>query len=74
LTQFDVFVSGRIVRSNATANIPETRYAKSGDVHIAYQVMGSGPFDFLLVVGWISHLDIGHENPRKRARLSGGEI
>jgi class 3 adenylate cyclase len=46
------------------AHIPETRYAKSGDVHIAYQVMGSGPFDLVLVVGFLSHLDLGHENAR----------
>jgi pimeloyl-ACP methyl ester carboxylesterase len=45
------------------ANIPETRYAKNGDVHVAYQVMGSGPFDLVLVMGFISHLDLGHENP-----------
>lgn len=29
--------------------LPETRYAKSGDVHIAYQVIGSGPFDLVFV-------------------------
>ena len=46
------------------APIPETRYAKSGDVHIAYQVMGSGPLDLVLVVGFLSHLDLAHENPR----------
>jgi hypothetical protein len=27
------------------SGIPETRYAKSGDDHVAYQVMGEGPFD-----------------------------
>jgi hypothetical protein len=32
-------------------------------VHIAYQVMGSGPFDLVLVMGFISHLDLDHENP-----------
>jgi class 3 adenylate cyclase len=31
--------------------IPETRYAKSGDVHIAYQVIGEGPFDVVRVRG-----------------------
>ena len=30
---------------------PETRYAKSGDVHIAYQVSGTGPFDLVWVLG-----------------------
>jgi len=44
--------------------MPETRYAKSGDAHIAYQVMGSGPFDLVLVPGFISHLEIQLEEPR----------
>jgi len=32
---------------------PETRYAKSGDVHIAYQVVGSGPFELVYVPGLV---------------------
>ena len=36
---------------------PDTRYAKSGDVHIAYQVVGEGPIDLVLVYGWISHIE-----------------
>jgi hypothetical protein len=36
---------------------PRTKYAKSGDVNIAYQVAGEGPFDLVLVPGWISHLE-----------------
>src|SRR6266851_9546093 len=35
----------------------ETKYAKSGDVHIAYQVVGQGPLDLVWVAGWASHLD-----------------
>src|SRR6266487_1276525 len=42
---------------------PETRYAKSGDVHIAYQVVGNGPFDLVLTPGWVSHLQFGWEWP-----------
>ena len=37
--------------------IPETRYAKSGDVSIAYQVVGEGPFDVVLVPA-ISHIEL----------------
>ena len=33
---------------------PETRYAKSGDVHIAYQVVGSGVLDLVFVAGFVS--------------------
>jgi hypothetical protein len=29
--------------------LPETRYAKSGDVHIAYQIVGTGPLDLVVV-------------------------
>jgi pimeloyl-ACP methyl ester carboxylesterase len=42
---------------------PETRYAKSGDVHIAYQVVGEGPIDLVLVHGWISHVEYQWEEP-----------
>ncbi|MGE3275782.1 MAG: alpha/beta fold hydrolase [Vicinamibacterales bacterium] len=37
--------------------VPGTRYARSGDVTIAYQVVGSGPVDLVFVMGWVSHLD-----------------
>lgn len=37
---------------------PETRYAKSGDVHIAYQVIGEGPRDLVLVPGWVSNVEV----------------
>jgi hypothetical protein len=33
---------------------PKTRYAKIGDVHIAYQVFGEGPVDLVFVPGFIS--------------------
>ena len=42
---------------------PETRYAKSGDVSIAYQVVGDGPLDLVLVPGFVSHLDIDWDDP-----------
>lgn len=40
------------------------RYVKSGDVHIAYQIVGEGPLDLVVVWGWISHLEEQWENPR----------
>ena len=43
---------------------PETYYAKSGDVHIAYQVVGEGSLDVVLVPGFISHLDVDWDEPR----------
>jgi len=36
---------------------PETRYARSGDVHIGYQVVGDGPFDLVLLDQWFSNVD-----------------
>jgi class 3 adenylate cyclase len=44
-------------------SIPETRYARSGDVNIAYQVVGDGPIDLVYVPGWVSNLEVGWENP-----------
>jgi pimeloyl-ACP methyl ester carboxylesterase len=38
--------------------IPETRYARSGDVNIAYQVTGDGPFDLVFVPGYVTHLEL----------------
>lgn len=43
---------------------PETRYAHSGDVGIAYQVVGEGELDLVLVFPFMSHLDLFWENPR----------
>jgi class 3 adenylate cyclase len=37
---------------------PTTRYARSGDVHLAYQVIGDGPRDLVLSLDWASHLEV----------------
>jgi pimeloyl-ACP methyl ester carboxylesterase len=42
---------------------PETRYAKSGDLNIAYQVVGEGPLDLIYVPGWISNLELMWDEP-----------
>jgi class 3 adenylate cyclase len=42
---------------------PRTKYAKSGDVHIAYQVLGNGDRDLILVPGFISHVEHFWEDP-----------
>jgi len=41
-----------------------TRYAKSGPVSIAYQVIGDGPTDLVLVPGFVSHVEVAWEEPR----------
>ena len=38
--------------------MPQTRYARSGDVQIAYQVLGDGPIDLIWVAGYVTHLDV----------------
>jgi transposase len=43
--------------------MPVTRYAKSGDVHIAYQVFGNGPIDLVFVPGFVSHIENYWEHP-----------
>ncbi len=42
---------------------PNTRYARSGDVNIAYQVAGEGPLDLVFVPGFVSHLDMQWMDP-----------
>jgi class 3 adenylate cyclase len=42
---------------------PETRYARSGDLHIAYQVFGAGSVDLVLVPGFISNVEETWDNP-----------
>jgi pimeloyl-ACP methyl ester carboxylesterase len=49
--------------------IPDTRYAQSGDVNIAYQVFGGGPLDLVFVPGWVSHVEEAWEYPSFAAFL-----
>jgi pimeloyl-ACP methyl ester carboxylesterase len=42
---------------------PETRYARSGGVNIAYQVIGDGPFDLVFVPGYVTHLELAWRLP-----------
>ncbi len=44
-------------------NRPKTQYTKSGDVSIAYQVVGDGPVDLVVVPGFATHLEIEWESP-----------
>ena len=43
---------------------PETMYARSGDVNIAYQVIGDAPLDLVFVMGWVSHMEYFWREPR----------
>lgn len=48
---------------------PPIQYARSGDVHIAYQVTGEGPFDIVMAPGTVSHLDLAWEHPVLRRAI-----
>ena len=53
---------------------PETRYARLGELHLAYQVLGEGPPDLLLLDQWFTHVDAGWDVPPMatlRERLAG---
>ena len=41
----------------------KTRYARNGDLHIAYQVVGGGPLDLVFIPGFVSHVEWFWENP-----------
>lgn len=43
--------------------VPETRYARNGDVHLAYQVLGDGPIDLVLFGTFVSHVELIWEDP-----------
>jgi DNA-binding SARP family transcriptional activator/pimeloyl-ACP methyl ester carboxylesterase len=62
-------------RGTAPIEMPKTRYAKAADgVHIAYQVIGDGPFDLVEVGGFVSHLECaweGEEYAHYLRRLAG---
>ena len=49
---------------NTLDHLPETQYARSGDVNIAYQVVGDAPLDLVFVMGWVSHMEYFWREPR----------
>ena len=54
---------------------PTTQYAKSGNVHVAYQVFGDGPVDVVFVPGFVSHIDNYWDEPNfARALLRLGKF
>jgi pimeloyl-ACP methyl ester carboxylesterase len=67
-------ISERATPARSLTAAPETRFAKSGDIHIAYQVVGEGPFDLVFVPGMLNHLELlweeGTEAQRFFSRLA----
>ena len=51
---------------------PPTHYAKAPGGNVAYQVVGDGPIDLVMVPGWFSHIDMQWDDPRRRTFI--GEL
>jgi pimeloyl-ACP methyl ester carboxylesterase len=49
--------------ASAPVEAPRVNYARSGNVNIAYQVVGNGPVDIVFVMGWVSHLEYFWNEP-----------
>src|SRR6476620_10338853 len=66
------FVEQPVVRlrrcdTQAMLDLPQTHYAKAEGGNVAFQVVGDGPIDLIMVPGWFSHLDMQWDNPKWRA-------
>ena len=48
------------------AAVPDIKFTRSGTVDIAYQIVGDGPLDIVLMIGWVSHLEMLWELPGAR--------
>ena len=52
------------LRLRSDVVLPETKYARAGDLYIAYQVVGDGPFDLVFLPDWVNHVELRWEEPR----------
>ena len=48
---------------NTSVERPKTKYARAGDINIAYQVVGDGPVDILYAQGWLTNIEYAWESP-----------
>jgi class 3 adenylate cyclase len=62
---------GPIQAQQTSRSRPETRYARSGDVHIAYQVFGAGELDLVIVPGFTTHVELVWEHEPFARALEG---
>ncbi|MBL4904455.1 MAG: hypothetical protein JKZ00_00130 [Flavobacteriaceae bacterium] len=53
---------------------PITKYAKSGTINIAYQVVGQGPVDLIYVPGWVSNIDMMWLIQKCRSALQDSQV
>ncbi|HVQ40634.1 MAG TPA: alpha/beta fold hydrolase [Vicinamibacterales bacterium] len=64
------FTVARSAEVGTTGLAPQVKYARSGSVNVAYQVVGSGPIDLVFVMGWVSHLEYFWREPSFAAFLT----
>jgi DNA-binding SARP family transcriptional activator/pimeloyl-ACP methyl ester carboxylesterase/predicted ATPase len=64
LREAAAFVAAGGAGRDARPTAPPIRYARSGDLSIAYEVTGEGPVDLVLVPGFLSHLEMDRREPR----------
>jgi serine/threonine protein kinase/pimeloyl-ACP methyl ester carboxylesterase/hemoglobin-like flavoprotein len=62
-SEFATLPPGTFDPISAGRDLAPTRYARNGDVGLAYQVIGQGPIDLVLVTGWLTHLEAGWQWP-----------
>ena len=62
-----IVMIARFMVHGVMAEIPSTHYVKSDDVHIAYQVLGQGSLDLLLVPGFVSNVEAIWQSPEQSA-------
>ena len=56
-----------LVRRQAAGVQPETRYAKSKDARVAYQVLGDGPLELVFIPNWVSIIDVRQDETPEQA-------
>jgi class 3 adenylate cyclase/dienelactone hydrolase len=54
---------GQKAKRMSDLELPTTRYARSGDISVAYQTMGHGAIDLIVILGVVSHVEFMHEIP-----------
>jgi class 3 adenylate cyclase len=65
------YVVHMTVMPGSSTWVPETRYARNGDVHIAYQVLGEGEVTYVGLPGIVSNMEVVWEDPESRRYLTG---
>lgn len=51
------------VAGHSSASLPRTQYTRSNGLSLAYQVVGDGPMNLVLMLGWITHVELAWQHP-----------